>query len=188
MRTRASGESALLLLDAVAVLSARSIDYAVIGAMAAAVHGVVRASMDADVVLSLAVREAHRLRDALSDAGFSVELRRGDFGDPIPALLEVKDTFANRVDLLVGLKGMDSAVFTRAIQVPFSGEMLKVVGREDFVAMKLFAGGPLDLLDARNVSSLDPEGLDVELVRRLAQSYGSEAVSNFQALFPTPAL
>jgi hypothetical protein len=50
MRTRQAGESALLLLDAVDLLERAGISYAVVGAMAAAVHGVVRASMDADAV------------------------------------------------------------------------------------------------------------------------------------------
>jgi hypothetical protein len=105
MRTKAGGESSLLLLDCIEVLRAHDVDYAVIGAMAAAVHGVVRASVDADVVLSLAVREVPKLRDAFDGAGFRTDLRKGDFNDPIPALLEVNDEHENRVDLLVGLRG-----------------------------------------------------------------------------------
>jgi hypothetical protein len=53
MRTNRSGESALLLLDVVELLAREKIEYAVIGALAASVHGAVRASMDADVVLSV---------------------------------------------------------------------------------------------------------------------------------------
>ena len=53
MRTKASGESVLLLLDAVQVLHAEHVDYAIIGAMAASVHGVIRASRDADALLSI---------------------------------------------------------------------------------------------------------------------------------------
>lgn len=93
MRTRKAGESALLLLDAVAVLKTACIDYAVVGAMAAAVHGVVRASTDADAVLSIGVREAQRLQALFAAAAFAVELRKGDFGDPIAAVLEVRDSF-----------------------------------------------------------------------------------------------
>src|SRR5271167_4100822 len=53
VRSTGVGQSALLLLDAIAVLSSEGIDYAVIGAMAASIYGVVRASIDADAVLSL---------------------------------------------------------------------------------------------------------------------------------------
>jgi hypothetical protein len=184
VRTRGTGESPLLLLDAISVLSTGCVDYAVIGAMAAAVHGVVRASIDADVVLAIRVREAPELQESFADAGFLVELRKGDIGDPIAAVLEVTDTFANRVDLLIGLRGMDPAVFSRVIAVPFAGEILKVVGREDFIAMKLFVGGPQDLSDAKHASAFGTEQLDIELIRRSVQSYGSDAVSNFKALFP----
>jgi hypothetical protein len=183
VRTRKAGESALLLLDAVAVLKTACIDYAVVGAMAAAVHGVVRASTDADAVLSIGVREAQRLQALFAAAAFAVELRKGDFGDPIAAVLEARDSFDNRVDLLIGLKGMDAAVFSRAMEVAFGGEVIKVVGREDFIAMKLFAGGPQDLSDAK-LAAPSGERLDIDLIRRLVQSYGPDAVSNFKALFP----
>jgi hypothetical protein len=64
--------------------------------------------------------------------------------------LELRDEFGNRVDLLVGLRGFEDAAFTRAIEVAFEGETLRVVSREDFIAMKVFAGGPQDIADAAN--------------------------------------
>jgi len=65
------------------------------------VHGVVRASLDADAVVALQVREAQALRQSLVEAGYEAVLRTGDVDDPIPALLEVKDRHGNRVDLLI---------------------------------------------------------------------------------------
>ena len=53
-----SGESVLLLLDVIDLLTDQNIEYAVVGALAASIHGAVRASMDADVVLSVGVPEA----------------------------------------------------------------------------------------------------------------------------------
>lgn len=52
MRTSGSGQSALLLVDIVDSLVSRKVEYAVIGALAASVHGAVRASMDADELAS----------------------------------------------------------------------------------------------------------------------------------------
>jgi hypothetical protein len=49
---------------------------------------------------------------------------------------------------LVGLRGLEPAAFSRLVDVPFQGERLKVIGHEDFIAMKLFAHGPQDLVDA----------------------------------------
>ena len=182
MRTNRSGESALLLLDAVEVLVANKIQYAVVGAIAASVHGVVRASMDADVVLSMAVQEAKELERIFKAARFQTELSRGDFGDPIPALLKLSDDYGNRVDLLIGLRGMEAAAFTRIIEVPFQGQKLRFIGREDFIAMKAFAGGPMDILDATRAVVAARASLDEALLRQLAKQYGRDALQVVERL------
>ena len=166
MRASARGQSALLMADVAELLAKQGIRYAVIGAMAAAVHGVVRASLDADAVVALQVREAQALRTALVEEGYEAVLRTGGVDDPIPALLEVNDSHGNRVDLLIGLRGMDPELMNRTRQVRFADATMEIVGREDFIAMKAFAGGPVDLADARAVIDLDRESLDLALLRR----------------------
>jgi len=106
-------------------------------------------------------------------AGFRTECRFGDVDDPIAALLVLQDEHDNRVDLIAGLRGLEAEAFNRAIQVPFQGVNLRVVGREDFVAMKLFAGGPQDIADAMCVARVVGGGLDLQLLRRLAQRYST---------------
>ena len=175
MRASAPGQSALLMVDVAESLAGQGVRYAVIGAMAAAVHGVVRASLDADAIVALHVREAQALRQSLIEEGYEVALRTGDVDDPIPGLLEIGDRHGNRVDLLLGLRGMDPELLNRTRQVRFGEAVLAIVSREDFVAMKVFAGGPIDLADARAVIELDRESLDVELLRRLAQRFGRDA-------------
>ena len=54
-------------------------------------------------------------------------LRVGDLEDPIPDMLG------------------------RTTQVSLAGSPLEIVGREDFIALKAFAAGPVDLADARAV-------------------------------------
>jgi len=175
MRASAPGQSALLMADVAESLARQGVRYAVIGAMAAAVHGVVRASLDADAIVALQVREAQALRQSLTEEGYEVSLRTGDVDDPIPGLLEIRDRYGNRVDLLLGLRGMDPELLNRTRQVRFGGADLAIVSREDFIAMKAFAGGPVDLADARAVVDLDRESLDLELLRRLAQRFGRDA-------------
>jgi len=58
-------------------------------------------------------------------------------------------------------------------QIPAS--TLEFVGREDFIAMKVSAGGPLDLPDAERAVAADPASLDVQLVRGLAARLGKHA-------------
>jgi hypothetical protein len=182
MRTKAGGESALLLLDAIQVLRSRNVDYAVVGALAASVHGVVRASFDADALLSISTSGLKELERSLKASGFKTELRRGDITDPVSAVLTLRDNFENSVDLLVGIRGFDPKAFSRTIEVALNGESLKFVGLEDFVAMKLFAGGPQDLVDARRALEATPEHPDMELLQGLARRYGPETARSLESL------
>jgi len=175
MRTRRAGQSALLLLDAIAVLRREAIEYAVIGAMAASVHGSLRASADAAALLSVSVSKLANLARAFKKVGFEAELRRGDEDDPIPAMLIIRDTHGNRVDLLGGLRGLDPDVFSRAVDVPFSGDSLRVVGREDFIAMKCFAGGPQNVADAQIALKSAQVPVDHGLLRRVTRRFGRSA-------------
>ena len=174
------------MLDVAEVLLARGVRYAVVGAMAAAVHGVVRASLDADAVVAMQVREAGSLQRALAEAGYSAELRVGDFDDPIPALLAVHDTHGNRVDLLIGLRGLDPDALSRTRQVLLSGAVLQIIGLEDFVAMKAFAGSPVDLADAAAVLSQNRSAIDVTLLRSLGTKFGGDTAGILEQLLAVP--
>ena len=182
MRASRSGESALLLLDVVDFLVSQNVEYAVIGALAASVHGAVRASMDADVLLSVEAQKARQLEDGLKCTGLHTQLTRGDFADPIAALLKISDSFGNRVDLLLGLKGTEPQAFSRVVEVHFQGSALKFIGREDFIAMKVFAGGPMDLMDAKRAIIASRDSLDLDLLRRLAKRYGRDASEALERL------
>jgi hypothetical protein len=183
MRTTQPGQSFLLLLDVVAVLKKQNIDYAVIGAMAASFHGVVRASLDADAVLSLTAPALASLEVPFKKAGFQTELRRGDYDDPIGALLALSDSHRNRVDLLIGIRGMDPEVFSRAVEMSFERTRLRIIGLEDFIAMKLFAGGPRDIDDARRAIAVSEKSLDHKLVEKLTARFGSRPFQILKKLF-----
>ena len=186
MRASARGQSALPMADIAGFLEARGVRYAVIGAMAAAVHGVVRASLDADAVVALQVREAQALRQALVEEGYEAAVRTGDADDPIPGPLEIKDRHGNRVDLLLGLRGMDPELLNRTRKVRLADATLEIVGREDFIAMKAFAGGPVDLAGARAVLYFDRDSVDLELLRRLAQRFGRGTARVVEGLLGGP--
>jgi hypothetical protein len=182
VRSNGPGQSALLLLDVVERLLHHGIDYAVIGAIAASVHGIVRASFDADALVSVTRPQLKTLASEFAAVGLRTELREGDLDDPIPALLALSDSHGNRVDLLGGLRGLEPAAFTRTIEVPFQGATMRVVGREDFIAMKVFAGGPQDLADARHAILIAGELLDIALLRRLSRGYGRAAMTILEKL------
>lgn len=182
MRTRGPGESPLLLLDVAAILTEEKIDYAVIGAMAASVYGSIRATLDADALISVSIPKLGNLEKALKRAGFHTELRRGDPDDPIPALFVITDQYENRVDLLAGLRNLDPEAFSRSLTIPFLKTTIRVVSREDFIAMKCFAGGPQDIIDAREVIKVADKPLDIDLVRRITRRFGRDAADHLELL------
>lgn len=182
MRARGAGQSVLLMLDVAAILAAESIDYAVIGAFAASVHGSIRATLDADALLSITMTRLARLERTLKKAGFETGLRRGEADDPIPALLAVTDQYGNRVDLLAGLRNLDPDAFSRSLTVEVFNTAIRVIGREDFIAMKCFAGSPKDLADAREAIRTAEQPLDVDLLRRITRRFGRSAADHLERL------
>ncbi|HYM36466.1 MAG TPA: DUF6036 family nucleotidyltransferase, partial [Steroidobacteraceae bacterium] len=186
MTATGPGQSPLLLADVAAVLNSQKIDYAVVGALAVAVHGMMRASIDADAIVAATTSQLAGLQKQLVEAGFDVEQRRGGVDDPIAAMIIIADRFGNRVDLLIGMKGLEGSVYERAIQMQIPGfhSTLKIVGREDLIAMKIAAGAPKDLLDAEGCIRVAGKLLDVALVRRLAKQFGQDAEKNCAKLLP----
>lgn len=182
MRAQRPGESALLLLDAIDILVRHDVSYAVVGAMAASVHGVVRASMDADAILGVHSDALAALERRFRESGLATELRYGDAADPISAVLALTDQHSNRVDFIVGLRGLDPAAFSRAVEVPFYGQKLRIIGLEDFVAMKLFAHGSQDIADATAALEVAGERVDLTLLRKLAARFGAEASASLEPL------
>lgn len=182
MRAGRPGQSALLLLDAVEILRREAVGYLVIGAFALSVHGVVRASRDADALLHISLPGIKRLRQRFAAAGFRAELHLGDSQDPIPAMLVLGDAHGNQVDLLGGLRGLDPGAFTRGIEVGFQGDILRFVGREDFIAMKCFAGGPQDLLDAKDAYLGAGGPTDLDLMRRIARRFGRDCADRLEEI------
>jgi hypothetical protein len=182
MRTDRPGQSALLLLDAVEILRREGVDYLVIGAFALSVHGVIRGSTDVDALLYISERRIAKLRDLFEKAGFGATLRQGDADDPIPIMLVLTDPYNNQVDLLGGLRGLDPLVFSRAIEVPFLGESLRFVGREDFISMKCFAGGPQHIVDARSAYQAAQGPVDLGLLRAVTRRFGRDAADRLENL------
>ena len=182
MRTNRFGQSALLFLDVVEILTRENIDYLVIGAFALSAHAEVRATTDVDAVLHVSYRRLTELAALCEAAGFTAVLRRGDDDDPILSMLILSDSHGNHVELLGGLRGLDPAVFTRAFEVSFQGVTLRFVGREDFIAMKCFAGAPPDLADARAVFESAQGPIDIDLIRAVTRRFGRDAADRFEKL------
>jgi hypothetical protein len=175
MTTDAPGQSAQLFLRVVRILDQKRIPYAAIGALAAAYFGVVRASLDTDAVISLGQSQTtlDDLLKALRSEGLSVTAREADASDPLLGVIAVEDTHHNRADIILGIRGMDPAAFSRTLPAPLLGSSIRMIGIDDFIAMKIFAGGPRDIEDVRGVLNVSRDLVHMEEVRRLTARYGA---------------
>jgi hypothetical protein len=89
------------LLDQVGrILESKGIAWATIGALAVAYHGVVRASLNADALITL--RNSGQDLDALvlllRAQGWKAEARLGDEGDPLGFVVRIFDDSDNQVE------------------------------------------------------------------------------------------
>jgi hypothetical protein len=182
VRTSKGGQSALLLLDVIEILRREQVNYTVIGAFALAVLGVIRATMDVDALLFTKPGRLAKLEKGFKRAGFETELRIAEADDPVGGMLVLSDDFGNRVELLAGLRNMDPEIFSRSLEVKFRDETLRIVGREDFIAMKCFAGSPQDLVDARSAYQAAPGPIDLDLLRTVTRRFGREAADRLEEI------
>lgn len=184
MKISGPGQSSLLLLKVINLLNKWRVPYAIVGAFAASFYGVVRASLDADAVISLGDDEEKLtpFLSALEKAGLKTVLTRGDSRDPIRCVINIEDKFRNRVDLLIGISGMTEDVFGRARTASFLRAKIKLIGIEDFIAMKIFAGGAKDIDDVLGALRVSSDKLDLPLLKRLTLHYGKKELKKLEEI------
>lgn len=175
-------------MDVIDVLDRLQVSYAIVGAIAAAYHGAVRASRDADAVISLPATDIPLLAENLRASGRQVLVSKGDEDDPICQVLVLTDFHDNTVDLLWGIRGMDKGVMDRRRTSSLLGSVVNLIGPEDFIAMKLFVGGPKDLGDVQGVVEISGETLDVPLLKKVVRNYGAEEATALTELLKRFAL
>lgn len=141
-------------------LRVRNVDYVVIGAIAMAAHGVVRATTDVDIVPDTAPDNLERLAAAIADLGGAPH------GEPETAVtVELLGRDANmRFDTEVGQLDVMCAdryrrVFRelrgRAERLEVDGAELIVASRNDLIILKAGSGRDRDLLDIGDLLASD---------------------------------
>jgi hypothetical protein len=148
--------------------------YALAGGLAVSAWSPPRATEDVDLLILVeGQRGAEVLTKALNDAGLTAELRKGGFDDPIPCLIAACLN-GLPVDLIVAARRWEEEAVNNARTVTLLGHDVPVITPEYLVAMKLKAGGPQDLLDARNI--LDAGEVNREMLLELARRMGIKRV------------
>ncbi len=176
MKTTATGQSIFLLLDLIELFKEKNINYGIIGAFAASYYGSVRASLDIDAIIFLQQSSStiKSLLNDFQDRGYSVQYHEPDFEDPLKGLIAVSDSYSNKVDLILGIKGLDDSFIKRTVSAAFNNQTINICSLEDFISMKIFAGSAKDLEDIQNVLKVSAEELNMELLKKLTANYGQK--------------
>jgi hypothetical protein len=156
-----------------ACLDAAQVAYAIVGAAALAAAGVVRSSLDLDLLTVDARVLVRPFWAAVEAAGVDVDVRRGDHDDPLAGVARATAVGERPVDVVVGRHVWQRRAIERARQLP-TGE--RVVLARDLVLLKLYAGGDQDLWDVRQLLAVtDRDALIAEVADDLSDLPASAA-------------
>lgn len=130
------------------VLNDSAIAHALIGASALAARGVARSTYDIDLLTTDGRILEPALWQSLSSDRFRIDIRRGDADDPLGGVVRVEASSERPVDVILGKLAWQQRAVERA-EIITGGP--PVVLARDLVLLKLYAGGPQDLWDIREL-------------------------------------
>lgn len=148
------------LQKAVAALDRLGIPYALIGGLAISARGAVRATQDVDLLVAVSVQGAPSLEQSLKNSGFQATYFRGAGDDPIAGVLRLAIPTAGaevKCDILFASRAWQTHAVSNATAVDLGSFIVRVAQPADLFLLKLYAGGPQDLIDAAELLKLqDP--------------------------------
>ena len=144
-----------------ATLSDLGIPHGLIGGWAVIAWGRVRATRDLDWLAVIPASRRKEAITALSTLG-APEWRPPGEDDPVAGLIRVVSQNPEDavIDIILAASAADRAALTRCLPVDLGGGSLPAVRREDIIAMKLQAGGAVDLEDASELLRVHAGRLD----------------------------
>ena len=160
--------------------------FALIGGLAVSVWAEPRATRDLDFAVALQAGSPQSLADVLHGT-----YRAGDPDDPLRGVITASSGMADRmipVQLIFLPRSLSRVVFERIHDVNVLGCVVPVVAWEPLVLLKLYAGGPRDLLDAKQICATQaPDTSALASVATLAKRAGlSEEWDQFRRRMATP--
>jgi len=143
-----------------AALASNEVDYVAVGGMAPIAHGVVRATLDVDIVPDPDTANLGRLASAITELGGSPH---GEPDMPVtPELLAREanmrfDTDSGQLDVLCAdqYRRMYSELRGRSERIELDDTPVVVASRNDLVRLKAATGRDRDLLDIGDLLALE---------------------------------
>ena len=154
------------------ILESGGVGAVVIGAVDLAAHGYVRFTEDLDLGVATDLDTLRRAADALRAAGFDVELREPDEGDPLGGVVDVRGPFG--LVQIMNYGGRFSAVIESGLAaagiVIRAGSRLRIVPLPHLVGLKLYARGTKSRADIVELLSRNREA-DMAAIRDLCRRW-----------------
>ena len=179
MTARSRAERTLKLASEVArALASESVPTAVIGSIAAAVHGYPRSTEDLDLATFAEASVLARLARRLAEGGRRAEFVFPDADDPLGGVINVEELGADLVQVVnfYNPLGRGSGTLAREaidqadVEIgPGSG--LRAVRLSHLIALKLYGGGPDNARDVRQLLARNPDA-DVAEIRAVCERHG----------------
>jgi hypothetical protein len=165
------------LIDITIFLEGQGVRFAVIGGIAAGVHGEPRFTADVDAVVGMDLDRALALVATLDSSPFRPLFT--DVTDVVQKafILPVRHRETHvRVDLAIGLTGFERQLIERAQNIAIAGRTVPVATAEDLILLKLLAGRPRDIDDISAIMARQGQSLDWHYLLQTGQDL-QEAIS-----------
>lgn len=134
-------------------LTARGVEFVVVGAYALAFHGAPRFTGDLDILIRPTIENATRLISALADFGFPITTLRPEAVADRRRMLEM-GVPPVQIHVMSTISGVEwDEAWTDRIEGPLGTHTVPFLGRGTFLRNKRAAGRPKDLAD---IDALDP--------------------------------
>lgn len=162
-------EKTLLKIDS--TLKKHSIEYSIIGGLAAIMYGRLRTTEDIDITLLAEIDTLDKLYDLII-AHYIPILKDSKEFFKRNYVLPVVDTETNvKLDFAAGLSGFDKKVIERRVRRKFGSIDIYVCSIEDLIIYKLVSARPQDLIDLEEIKKASTEKLDFEYLQQMAKNF-----------------
>ncbi|MBI2070670.1 MAG: hypothetical protein HYT79_08720 [Elusimicrobia bacterium] len=155
----------MIIFKVADIFEKKSLDYAIVGGFAVALHGAVRGTVDLDLVLKLSRESFILAEEALNSIGLVSRLpvKAGQVFDFRQEYIQNKNLIAwsfhnpdHPVEIVDIILTHDLAKL-KTKKIKTGGRSLPVIAIEDLIAMKELSGRPQDKSDAEALRKLNHE-------------------------------
>ena len=144
--------------DLLHLLNVAKIKYLVVGAYAVIHHAEPRYTKDIDILIATDPENAKKTYDVLKEFGVPVEqITPEDLTNP--EMVYQIGIEPNRIDILMGIKGIDfKEAWQNKVETTYGEEKVYILGLEDLMKAKENAGRPHDKMDLENLRAKNKKG------------------------------